>query len=114
MKNTMVVYHDTLMSGLSVGAVVASMNNSMTNYLSVASLHSNPQQELNDNMCPAISKALRKYHELNKEFPARIIVYRCVLDLFVDGMMFLFDYWNLRKVLYFSPNLLFYIQGRCG
>ena len=80
MKNTMVIgydtYHDTLKKGVSVGAVVASMNNSMTKYLSVANLHSNPQQELNDNMCPAITKALRKYHELNKEFPARIIVYR--------------------------------------
>ena len=55
MKNTMVVYHDTLKSGLSVGAVVVSMNNLMTNYLSVANLHSNPQQELNDNMCPTSS-----------------------------------------------------------
>ena len=86
MKNTMVIgydtYHDTLKSGVSVGAVVASMNNSMTNYLSVANLHSNPQQELNDNMCPVISKDLRKYHELNKEFPARIIVYRFVLDFY--------------------------------
>lgn len=82
MKNTMVVYHDTLMSGLSVGAVVASMNNSMTNYLSVASLHSNPQQELNDNMCPVISKDLRKYYKLNKEFSARIIVYRFVLNFY--------------------------------
>lgn len=80
MKNTMVIgydtYHDTLKKGVSVGAVVASLNSTMTKYLSVANLHSNPQQELNDNMCPAITKALRKYHELNKEFPARIIVYR--------------------------------------
>ena len=82
MKNTMVIgydtYHDTLKSGVSVGAVVASMNNSTTNYLSVANLHSNPQQELNDNMCPAISKALRKYNELNGHLPSRIIIYRCV------------------------------------
>merc|ERR1719435_42579 len=80
MKNTMVIgydtYHDTLKKGVSVGAVVASLNSTMTKYLSVANLHSNPQQELNDNMCPAITKALRKYHELNQEFPARIIVYR--------------------------------------
>ena len=94
MKNTMVVYHDTLMSGLSVGA---SMNNSMTNYLSVASLHSNPQQELNDNMCPVISKDLRKYYKLNKEFSARIIVYRFVLNFYTlcplscpDQMIILF------------------------
>ena len=79
MKNTMVVYHDTLKSGLSVVAVVAKMNNSMTNYLSVANLHSNPQQELNDNMCPVISKDLRKYYE---EFSARIIVYRFVLNFY--------------------------------
>ena len=65
-----------------VGAVVASMNNSMTNYLSVASLHSNPQQELNNNMCPVISKDLRKYYKLNKEFSARIIVYRFVLNFY--------------------------------
>ena len=82
MKNTMVVHHDTLKSVLSVGAVVASMNNSMTNYLSVASLHSNPQQELNNNMCPVISKDLRKYYKLNKEFSARIIVYRFVLNFY--------------------------------
>ena len=82
MKNTMFMYHDTLKSGLSVVAVVASMNNSMTNYLSVANLHSNPQQELNDNMCPVISKDLRKYYELNKEFSARIIVYRFVLNFY--------------------------------
>ena len=86
MKNTMVIgydtYHDTLKSGVSVGAVVASMNNSTTNYLSVANLHSNPQQELNDNMCPVIRQSLRKYHELNKEFTARIIVYRFVLDFY--------------------------------
>ena len=86
MMNTMVIgydtYHDTLKSGVSVGAVVASMNNSTTNYLSVANLHSNPQQELNDNMCPVIRQSLRKYHELNKEFTARIIVYRFVLDFY--------------------------------
>ena len=89
-----VVYHDTLKSGLSVGA---SMNNSMTNYLSVASLHSNPQQDLNDNMCPVISKDLRKYYKLNKEFSARIIVYRFVLNFYTlcppscpDQMIILF------------------------
>ena len=86
MKDTMIIgydtYHDSLHRGKSVGAVVASMNNSTTNYLSVANLHSNPQQELNDNMCPVIRQSLRKYHELNKEFTARIIVYRFVLDFY--------------------------------
>jgi len=52
------------------------MNASMTKYISIANLHSNPSQELNDNMVPAISKALRKYQELNSNLPSRIIIYR--------------------------------------
>jgi len=80
LTDTMVIgydtYHDTVQKGRSVGAVVASMNNSMTKYLSIANLHTNPAQELNDNMCPAISKALRKYNELNGHLPSRIIIYR--------------------------------------
>merc|ERR1719369_1461008 len=80
LSDTMVIgydtYHDTSQKGRSVGAVVASMNSTFTKYLSVANLHTNPAQELNDNMCPAITKALRKYNEINGNFPARIIMYR--------------------------------------
>merc|ERR1719348_863584 len=80
LKNTMVIgydtYHDSLHKGKFVGAVVASMNSTFTKYLSVANLHTNPAQELNDNMCPAIAKALRKYAEINGNLPARIIMYR--------------------------------------
>ena len=72
-------YHDSAQKGRSVGAVVASMNSTFTKYLSVANLHTNPAQELNDNMCPAIAKALRKYAEINGNLPARIIMYRYVL-----------------------------------
>jgi len=80
LTDTMVIgydtYHDTSQKGRSVGAVVASMNGTFTKYLSVANLHTNPAQELNDNMCPAITKALRKYNEINGNLPARIIMYR--------------------------------------
>ena len=69
-------YHDSAQKGRSVGAVVASMNSTFTKYLSVANLHTNPAQELNDNMCPAIAKALRKYAEINGNLPARVIMYR--------------------------------------
>ena len=83
MKETMIIgydtYHDSAQKGRSVGAVVASMNQMFTKYLSVANLHTNPAQELNDNMCPAIAKALRKYSELNGSLPARIIMYRYFL-----------------------------------
>ena len=97
LKDTMVIgydtYHDSAQKGRSVGAVVASMNSTFTKYLSVANLHTNPAQvrviisvdvlellsffqELNDNMCPAIAKALRKYAEINGNLPGRIIMYR--------------------------------------
>merc|ERR1712236_50897 len=80
LKDTMVIgydtYHDSAQKGRSVGAVVASMNATFTKYMSVANMHTNPAQELNDNMCPAIAKALRKYAEINGNLPARIIMYR--------------------------------------
>ena len=82
MSGTMIIgydtYHDTLHKGRSVGAVVASMNSSSTKFMSVANIHSNPQQELDDLICPAVSKALRKYHQINGHLPSRIIMYRFV------------------------------------
>lgn len=94
MTDTMVIgydtYHDTVQKGRSVGAIVASMNSSMTKYISIANLHSNPHQELNDNMVPAISKALRKYQEINSNLPSRIIIYRCLYKL----LYFLGSYVN--------------------
>ena len=69
-------YHDTLHKGKSVGAVVASINQECTKFMSIANIHINPQQELDDLICPAVSKALRKYHQLNGNLPQRIIMYR--------------------------------------
>merc|ERR1712142_731369 len=80
LKDTMVIgydtYHDTLSKGRSVGAVVASLNDSMTKYVSIANIHTNCDQELHDNLCPAIVTALRKYNDVNGRLPVRIIIYR--------------------------------------
>ena len=80
LKDTMVIgydtYHDTVSKGRSVGALVASLNQSMTKYFSVANLHTNPQQELHDNLCPAMTSALRRYNQVNGHLPERIIIYR--------------------------------------
>jgi len=80
LKDTMVIgydtYHDTVSKGRSVGAVVASLNQSMTKYVSIANLHTNSEQELHDNLCPAIVTALRKYNDVNGHLPERIIIYR--------------------------------------
>ena len=72
------------------------MNSTFTKYLSVANLHTNPAQELNDNMCPAIAKALRKYAEINGNLPARIIMYRLVLNCPIGAI---FEFSILGTVL---------------
>ena len=69
-------YHDSAQKGRSAGALVASINKSFSKYISVANLHTNEAQELNDNLVPAIARALRKYQEVNGQLPERIILYR--------------------------------------
>merc|ERR1740131_758149 len=81
LKNTMIIgydtYHDSAMKGRSVGAVVCSLNQTFTKYISVATLHTNPAQELDDNLVPSIAKGMRKYAEENGgNLPERIIMYR--------------------------------------
>ena len=79
-QDTMVIgydtYHDTAKKGRSVGAIVATMNQSLTKYMSLANMHENVGQELQDNLCPNIIKILRKYNDLNGNLPSRIILYR--------------------------------------
>ena len=47
-QDTMVIgydtYHDTAQKGRSVGALVASMNSTLTKYMSIANMHTNPSQ----------------------------------------------------------------------
>lgn len=79
MRDTMVVgydsYHDSSQKGLAVGAVVATMNQSMTRFSSSCTLHHNDEELLNQmKMC--ITNALRKYQEFNGDFPKRVIIYR--------------------------------------
>ena len=71
-------YHDTAQKGRSVGAIVASMNQALTKYMSLANMHttSDSAQELHNNLCPNILKMLRKYNDLNGQLPSRIILYR--------------------------------------
>ena len=79
-QDTMVIgydtYHDTAKKGRSVGAIVATMNQTLTKYMSLANMHESVGQELQDNLCPNIIKILRKYNDLNGNLPSRIILYR--------------------------------------
>nr|BAJ07610.1 piwi [Ephydatia fluviatilis] len=79
MKNVMVIgidaYHDIVTRGRSVCGFIASTNQSLTRYYSQCFLQ-HTGQELADNLKVAMSKALQKYHQINKVLPDRIIVYR--------------------------------------
>ena len=54
-------------------------------------------QELADNLKECMSKALRKYHEVNGALPDRIVVYR---DGVGDGQV-------LKKILFYCSQLVF-------
>ncbi|KAL0280141.1 UNVERIFIED_CONTAM: hypothetical protein PYX00_001523 [Menopon gallinae] len=70
------VCHDTFNKGKSYGAMVASLNNSLTSWFSAVSHHSSGE-ELSDTLSLDICKALRKYKDINGgALPARIFVYR--------------------------------------
>jgi aubergine-like protein len=79
LKDTMVIgydsYHDSTQKGMAVGAVVASLNSTMTKYSSTCTFHHN-NEELISQMKVCITSALRKYFDENKKNPNRIIVYR--------------------------------------
>ncbi|XP_028415241.1 piwi-like protein 1 [Dendronephthya gigantea] len=79
LKNLMVIgidcYHDSLSKGKSISGFVASMNQSLTKYYSrCTSQHTG--QELVDGIKVCVTGALRKYNEVNKTLPDRIIVFR--------------------------------------
>eukprot|EP00092_Neocalanus_flemingeri_P023728 GFUD01025735.1.p1 GENE.GFUD01025735.1~~GFUD01025735.1.p1 ORF type:complete len:750 (+),score=193.64 GFUD01025735.1:69-2318(+) len=86
-ENMMVIGYDTcqdtLLRDRSVGAVVASINNTFTKFISMANYQSN-QSEITDCLCTSISKALRKYNTVNGCLPERVIVYRDVVE---DGQI---------------------------
>lgn len=80
LKDTMVMgydsYHDTLDKSKSVGALVSTLNKSMTRFTSSCTVHAN-KEELHVQLKLAFIKALRQYSECNgKALPQRIIVYR--------------------------------------
>jgi len=79
LKGTMVIgydaYHDKLTRGASYGAVVSSINQDFTKYMSQVAKHQN-QEELSDNFTTGIKNALNHYQKVNGEPPKTILVYR--------------------------------------
>jgi aubergine-like protein len=79
LKGLMVIgidtYHDSAKKGQSVGAVVASVNASLTRYYS-GCLFQHTHQELLDGIRVCLQTALRHYYQINGSAPSKIIVYR--------------------------------------
>ncbi|XP_071945006.1 piwi-like protein 1 [Antedon mediterranea] len=68
-------YHDSAQRGRSVCGFVASMNRTLTRYYSRCSFQT-PGQEIVDGLRVSLLASLKKYYEINGQFPAKIIVYR--------------------------------------
>ncbi|XP_030629502.1 piwi-like protein 1 isoform X2 [Chanos chanos] len=87
LKQLMIVgidcYHDTAAGRRSIGALVASLNSSMTRWFSRCVLQ-NRGQEIIDGLKGALHDALRAYLKHNNCLPSRIVVYR---DGVGDGML---------------------------
>ncbi|XP_034451144.1 piwi-like protein 1 [Hippoglossus hippoglossus] len=79
LKQLMIVgidcYHDTTAGKRSIGALVASLNQSMSRWFSKCVLQ-NKGQEIMDGLKMALSAALKEYLKFNNCLPSRIIVYR--------------------------------------
>ncbi|CAH3013726.1 unnamed protein product [Porites evermanni] len=79
LKKTMVIgidcYHDSSTKGRSVGGFVASMNQTLTKYYSRVSFQ-HTGMELIDGLVVNMRAALRRYNDINRELPDRIIIYR--------------------------------------
>ena len=78
-KGLMVVgydtFHDTSKKDLSVGAIVCTINNSLTKYLSYTALHRSGE-ELCTQFKSHLTSALRAYKDINGTYPQRLIIYR--------------------------------------
>uniref|UniRef100_A0AAR2L0G1 Piwi domain-containing protein n=1 Tax=Pygocentrus nattereri TaxID=42514 RepID=A0AAR2L0G1_PYGNA len=87
LKQLMIVgidcYHDTAAGKRSIGALVASLNQSMSRWFSKCVLQSRGQ-EIIDGLKVALKAALKAYWKYNNCLPSRIIVYR---DGVGDGML---------------------------
>jgi aubergine-like protein len=68
-------YHDSASKGRSVCGFISSTNASLTRYFSQTAFH-HTGQEMANNITTCMTGALRKFVEVNKTLPERIIVYR--------------------------------------
>ncbi len=78
-KNTCVLgydtYHDTVNKKKSYGALVGSYDRHLVKYFSVVTEH-NEFTEISNNIKIMFTQVMRKYKEVNKEYPKEVVFYR--------------------------------------
>jgi aubergine-like protein len=68
-------YHDSAQRGRSAGGFVASINDFATRYFSQVSFHDS-REEMSSKFAEHIAVALNEYYDINKCFPAKLLIYR--------------------------------------
>ncbi|XP_026003581.1 piwi-like protein 1, partial [Astatotilapia calliptera] len=99
LKQLMIVgidcYHDTAAGKRSIGALVASLNQSMCRWLSKCVLQ-HKGQEIMDELKKTLSAALKEYLRFNGCLPSRIIVYR---DGVGDGQLHSVVNYEVQQIM---------------
>ncbi|XP_074494492.1 piwi-like protein 1 isoform X2 [Sebastes fasciatus] len=99
LKHLMIVgidcYHDTIAGKRSIGALVASLNQSMSRWYSKCVLQ-HKGQEIMDGLKMALSGALKDYLKFNNCLPSRIIVYR---DGVGDGQLHSVVNYEVQQIM---------------
>ena len=66
---------------------MASINGSFTRFVSMANLHEGQGQELSNTMKPGVTKALRKYFDVNGCLPERVFMFRLAFFYDLDHLL---------------------------
>ena len=66
---------------------MASINGSFTRFVSMANLHEGQGQELSNTMKPGVTKALRKYFDVNGCLPERVFMFRLAFFHDLDHLL---------------------------
>ncbi|XP_063051233.1 piwi-like protein 2 [Engraulis encrasicolus] len=106
------VHHDTSKKCRSVMGFVASLNSTLTRWYSRV-IFQMPNEEIIIGFRACLLAALQKYHELNRSFPDKIVIYR---DGVSEGQMKTVEHFEIPQILKcfetyenYEPKLVFIV-----
>jgi len=98
-KNLMVVgfdtYHDTKRKGSSYGALVSSLNGTLSRYFSAVTPHAN-NEEMSSHVPSLFEEGLKRYVRHNKAMPANVIFFRFRAKMSMLNCSFFSQRWRRR------------------